>query len=151
GAALAALAMGGVGLAKGETPDAGIGQHRLRDLHLYGERSHFEKVYRRGNNNNFDIDPTPGEYYVGGPPTPIQDSIGIITPDPLHYIVSHSNEPPDINPSEHRILIHGLVERPLMLSMDDLKRLPFVSRIHFVECRANGAQARARKNPDATA
>jgi sulfane dehydrogenase subunit SoxC len=44
---------------------------------------------------------------------------------------------PDINPAEHRLLIHGMVDRPLEFTMDDLKRLPSVSRVHFLECIAN--------------
>ena len=35
-------------------------------------------------------------------------------------------------------MIHGLVDRPLILTMDDIMRFPSVSRIHFIECPANG-------------
>jgi sulfane dehydrogenase subunit SoxC len=150
-AALAGLAIGGVRLASGQESPSCSTEKSFKALHAYGERSHFETSVRLGNDNTYGKDPTPGDYYVGGPRTPIQDSIGIITPASLHYIVSHSNDPPDINPREHRLLIHGLVDRPLILSMEDLKRLPFVSQIHYVECRANGPQSRARKNPAATA
>src|SRR5262249_57185161 len=38
-----------------------------------------------------------------------------------------------------RLPIHGLVDRPLSFSMDDLKRLPSVSRVHFLECHANSS------------
>lgn len=41
---------------------------------------------------------------------------------------------PDIDPDQHRLVVHGLVERPLSFTMDDLLRFPSVSRIHFVEC-----------------
>jgi sulfane dehydrogenase subunit SoxC len=44
---------------------------------------------------------------------------------------------PDIDPRKHRLLIHGLVERPVILTMDEIKRLPSVSRIYFIECGAN--------------
>jgi sulfane dehydrogenase subunit SoxC len=145
GAALAALAVGGARLANGQAAASGPGDARPKDLHAYGERSRFEKSGRIGNNDQYGKDPKPGEYYWG-PRTPLQDSMGIITPASLHYILSHSNEPPDIDPREYRLLIHGLVERPLILTMDDLKRLPSVSRIHFVECRANGTQARLRRD-----
>jgi len=70
--------------------------------------------------------------------TPIQSLHGIITPNGLHFERFHGGVP-TINPDDHRLVIHGLVERPLVFTMDDLKRFPSVSRIHFVECPANGA------------
>src|SRR3989442_1097373 len=65
--------------------------------------------------------------------TPIQDSAGIITPAPLHFMQTHASEIPDLDPKEHRLTIHGMVERPLSFTLDELKRLPSVSRIHFVK------------------
>ncbi len=44
---------------------------------------------------------------------------------------------PEVDPAQHRLMIHGLVKRPLLLSMDDIMRFPSVSRIHFIECGAN--------------
>lgn len=44
---------------------------------------------------------------------------------------------PTIDPSRHRLLIHGLVERPLLFTMADLERLPSSSRIAFLECSGN--------------
>jgi sulfane dehydrogenase subunit SoxC len=73
--------------------------------------------------------------------TPLQDYAGIITPAPVHFVQQHSSEFPEIDPREHRLTIHGLVDRPLSFSMDDLKRLPSVSRIHFVECHGNSSPA----------
>jgi sulfane dehydrogenase subunit SoxC len=57
--------------------------------------------------------------------------------------IAHGYNPPDVNPNEHRLMIHGMVDRPLTLSLEDLLRLPSVSRIHFVECNANSAPAAA--------
>ena len=72
--------------------------------------------------------------------TPLQDYAGIITPAGLHFVQQqHSSHLPDIDPDQHRLTIHGMVDRPLSFSMDDLKSLPSVSRIHFVECHANGS------------
>jgi sulfane dehydrogenase subunit SoxC len=71
--------------------------------------------------------------------TPIQDYAGIITPAPLHFVQLHTSYFPVIDAQQHRLTIHGMVDRPLSFGMDDLKRLPSVSRIHFVECQANGA------------
>jgi sulfane dehydrogenase subunit SoxC len=70
--------------------------------------------------------------------TPLQDYSGIITPASLHFVQLHTSYFPEIDPGKHRLTIHGLVDRPLSFSMDDLMRLPSVSRIHFVECQANG-------------
>ena len=70
--------------------------------------------------------------------TPLQSLHGIITPNGLHFERFHGGVP-TIDPDKHRLVIHGLVERPLIFTMDDLKRFPSVSRIHFVECPANGA------------
>jgi sulfane dehydrogenase subunit SoxC len=44
---------------------------------------------------------------------------------------------PEVDPTQHRLMIHGLVKRPLLLTMDDIMRFPSVSRIHFIECGAN--------------
>src|ERR1700730_4729390 len=71
--------------------------------------------------------------------TPIQDYAGIITPAPLHFVQLHTSYFPVIDAQQHRLTIHGMVDRPVSFGMDDLKRLPSVSRIHFVECQANGA------------
>src|SRR5260370_34929567 len=67
--------------------------------------------------------------------------MGIITPAPLHFIISHGHEPPEIDPREHRLMIHGMVDRPLIFGLDEIKRLPSVSRLHFLECHGNTAAA----------
>ena len=68
---------------------------------------------------------------------PIQDLSGIMTPNGLFFSRCHGGIP-TINPNEWRLMIHGLVEKPLVLTLEQLKRYPSVSRIHFVECPANG-------------
>jgi len=74
---------------------------------------------------------------TGSSRTPLQDTYGIITPSGLHFERHHSGVP-DIDPATHELLIHGLVEQPLVYKLEDLKRFPAVSRIHFVECSGNG-------------
>ena len=69
--------------------------------------------------------------------TPLQDLNGIITPNGLFFERHHAGRP-SINPDEHRLMIHGMVERPLLLTMEDIVRFPSVSRVHFIECPANG-------------
>lgn len=68
--------------------------------------------------------------------TPLQDLHGIITPNGLHYERHHAGVP-QIDPAAHRLLIHGLVDRPLLFTMDDLLRFPSVSRLYFLECAGN--------------
>jgi sulfane dehydrogenase subunit SoxC len=69
--------------------------------------------------------------------TPLAEMHGIITPSGLHFERHHGGVP-DIDPADYRLMIHGMVERPLIFTLEDLKRMPQVSRIHFIECPANG-------------
>ena len=68
--------------------------------------------------------------------TPLESLEGVITPSGLHFERSHSGVP-DIDPAKHRLLIHGMVKRPLIFSVDALLRYPMVSRVHFIECAGN--------------
>jgi sulfane dehydrogenase subunit SoxC len=68
--------------------------------------------------------------------TPLQNLHGIITPNGLVFERHHAGVP-EIARSEHRLLVHGLVDRPLIFSMDDLLRFRSVSRIYFLECSGN--------------
>ncbi len=70
--------------------------------------------------------------------TPLADLHGIITPSGLHFERHHAGVPM-IDPAQHLLVIHGLVDTPLKFSLADLKRYPAVSRIHFIECAGNGA------------
>ena len=63
---------------------------------------------------------------------------GTITPNPLHFTILHSGIP-DIDPEQHRFVIHGMVRRPLEFTVDALLRYPMVTRKHFVECGGNSA------------
>ena len=71
--------------------------------------------------------------------TPLQDLHGIITPSDVHFERHHAGIPA-IDPADYRLLIHGLVERPTMLTLADLKRFPATSRICFLECSGNYPQ-----------
>ncbi len=61
---------------------------------------------------------------------------GIITPSDLHYERHHAGIP-DVDPDQYRLLVHGMVERPIELTLADLKRMPSISRIYFLECSGN--------------
>jgi sulfane dehydrogenase subunit SoxC len=68
--------------------------------------------------------------------SPLADLHGTLTPNALFYEI-HFGGIPAIDPSEHRLLVHGLVERPTLFTMDDLRRFPAVSVTHFLECAGN--------------
>lgn len=140
GAAMAGLALGALPSAKGQDRASGAPNPQSQEARAYGERSRFDKLSR------WPIQPKDSAH--SGPPsltfapsrTPLQDLKGIITPNPLHYFVDASAPYPlpDIDPAQHRMVIHGLVARPMIFTMDELKRLPSVSRIHWLECSGNG-------------
>ena len=87
----------------------------------YGSRSQFESEVRWFN-------PTKTASF-----TPMQSGYGIITPSGLHYERHHGGIP-NIDPAKHRLVIHGLVDRPISYSLADLKRFPTLSRTYFMEC-----------------
>jgi sulfane dehydrogenase subunit SoxC len=68
--------------------------------------------------------------------TPLQNLFGIITPSGVHFERYHAGMP-EVDPYQHRLVIHGLVRQPKVYSMEDILRLPSVSRVHFIECGAN--------------
>ena len=129
GTVLAGLAVGGVRLARGETRDSPVPDERGFQI-PYGAPSRFESITRIT---------VPGQApYLASGLTPIQDLVGMITPSSLHfYQVRFHDFPPAVDPRQHRLMIHGLVERPLSFSVDELKRLPSVSRVHLMECHGN--------------
>ncbi len=97
----------------------------------YGQPSQFERNLQRRE--------SPGLTRVSAASvsfSPLQGLFGIITPNSLHFERHHQGWW-DIDPSKHRLMINGLVKNPLVFTMDDLMRLPAVSRIHFIECGAN--------------
>lgn len=97
----------------------------------YGTRSSFETVVREATPAGTDA------------LTPLQSLWGIITPTGLHF-ERHHNGVPTIDPAQHRLLIHGLVDRPMKYSVADLKRFPSISRTLFIECSGNsGGTARS--------
>jgi sulfane dehydrogenase subunit SoxC len=96
----------------------------------YGSRSRFEKTARYFNQN------TKVPLEEASSRTPLHDTYGIITPSSLHFERHHSGVP-EIDPAAHSLTIHGLVDRPLVFTVDELRRMPSVSRIYFLECSGN--------------
>jgi sulfane dehydrogenase subunit SoxC len=119
---------------------AGLGAIALRPVaarelgdprRAYGERSPFETAMR-----SFGASVTPG---TGSSRTPLQDLCGTITPSSLHFERHHSGVA-KIDPNAHELLVDGLVDRPLVFAMKDLRRFPSVSRVHFIECAGNSGR-----------
>lgn len=138
GAAPMAAATPSGGLAQAEGEDAilklpahttGLGQPVA--ARGYGLPSQYEKNLQRRE--------SPGLTRVSAASvsfTPLQSLFGILTPSGLHFERHHQGWW-DINPEHHRLMINGMVRQARVFTMDDLMRLPSVSRIHFIECGAN--------------
>ena len=134
--AAASLGAAGSGTAAGQTPrrrprapeDPTRMQGRVPSP--VGERSVFEtpeRVVRR-------LEPSSSSL------TPLQYLQGVVTPADLHFERHHGGIP-NIDPERYELLIHGMVERPTVFRLDDLKRFPAESRLRFLECSGNGGSA----------
>src|SRR4029079_10699679 len=97
----------------------------------YGQPSKYEENVARTWNT------APGTTGTGAARTPHHLLDGMIAPNGVHFERSHSGIP-DINPDNHQLLIHGLVERPLVFTLESLGRYPRESRVAFLECGGNG-------------
>ena len=109
-------------------------------LRPYGERSPYESAVQR------IVAPVTGTTGSGSSRTPLE-----------HVRRDHHAERAALRaasqrrarhpPGEHRLLIHGLVDRPLTFDLASLSRYPLVSRIHFIECSGNSAGLYAAEPP----
>ena len=79
-----------------------------------------------------------GDMHAAVSMSPLHELEGIITPNGLHFTRTH-NGVAHVDPNKYRLMIHGLVEKPIVLTLEQLKKYPSESRIHFLECPANGA------------
>ena len=153
GALAGGLALGAIAPALGETlsGEASTHDHAMasgsenaypmipgnKELVAYGERSHFVTSVRIPHpmGSKHSPDEFGKLFHIA---SPIQDQVGNITPSALHYVATtRQSFIPDIDPKQHTLMIHGLVDNPLTFTMDDLKRFPSVSRLHFLECAGN--------------
>ena len=99
--------------------------------HPYGKPSKFEAhVVRR------DVEWLTASRESSVNFTPLHALDGIITPNGLCFERHHGGAA-EINPLDHRVMIHGLVDRPLIFSLQDIMRMPRTNRVHFLECAAN--------------
>jgi sulfane dehydrogenase subunit SoxC len=146
GAFAAALAAGGAGAARAQAAtegdpailqlpahSTGLGQAVASEP--YGQPSKYEaNVQRR---------PSPGLTQTTQASVsfaPLQSLFGIVTPSGLHFERHHQGWW-DVDPTKHRLMLNGsddkLLKRPMVFTLDELMRLPSVSRFHFIECGAN--------------
>ena len=133
------VALGGSLLAERQALGATDPRKLGAPLGPYGERSPFEKAVRWRRESK-----TPE---TGSSFTPLQDSVGTLTPSSLHYERHHAGIP-TIDPARHRLVIHGMVDRPLSLTLADIRRLPSVTRTLVLECGGNSAGEWAATGPD---
>lgn len=94
----------------------------------YGLRSQFESETRV-------LYPNPTDY-TSWSLTPLDKMLGNLTASGLHFVRDH-NGTPTIDPAKHMLYVHGMVDKPLKLTMADIKRFPSVTRRHFIECSGN--------------
>src|SRR5664279_4697307 len=89
----------------------------------YGVPSKYEANVRRRESPGLTRTPQSSVAF-----TPLQNLFGIITPSGLHFERHHAGMP-DVDPHQHRLMIHGLVANPRLYTMDDIVRFPSVSRV----------------------
>lgn len=95
----------------------------------YGTRSQFETEVR----TRFATKSAESSWSF----TPLQNSLGMITPSGLHYERHHGGIA-TIDPAKHNLYVHGMVKQAKKFSIADLKRFPVLSRFMFLECSGNG-------------
>ena len=68
--------------------------------------------------------------------TPIHALDGTITPQGCAFERHHSGAI-ELRKEDYRLMINGLVDRPLVFTYDDLERFPRENHVYFCECAAN--------------
>jgi sulfane dehydrogenase subunit SoxC len=101
------------------------------DKRPYGSPSKYEKHIIRRDVSWLTASPESSVNF-----TPLHELDGIITPSGLCFERHHGGLA-EINPADHRLMINGLVDKPLVFTMEDIKRMPRVNKIYFLECAAN--------------
>jgi sulfane dehydrogenase subunit SoxC len=141
GADLAGAGLAGVGAARAQAPapdplitDVQDWNRYLGDgvdQRPYGAPSRFEKHIIRRDVSWLTASPQSSVNF-----TPLHELDGIITPSGLCFERHHGGIA-DIDPANHRLMIHGLVDKPLIFTMEDIRRMPRQNHVHFLECAAN--------------
>jgi sulfane dehydrogenase subunit SoxC len=97
----------------------------------YGKRAKHEEYVRRRDVPWLTASPQSSVSF-----TPLHEIDGIITPNGLCFERHHAGIA-EVSPADYRLMLHGLVEKPLIFTLDDIKRMPRVNRAYFCECAAN--------------
>src|SRR5262245_39627925 len=109
-AALAGLVVASPTVARtlGQTGHASVSDMNAIENVLYGQRSRFVTTVRfiEGPSHSDVPRPRPNPYRPSAR-TPLGESMGIITATSLHFTTQHFYGIPDINPAEHKLMIHG--------------------------------------------
>ncbi|HJU72954.1 MAG TPA: sulfite dehydrogenase [Gemmatimonadaceae bacterium] len=92
---------------------------------------------------------TPTGAIAGSSLAPLHQMHGAITATDVHFERHHAGVAM-IDPAKYKLLVHGLVERPLVFTLDELKSFPSVTRVYFLECSGNGRAAYTAPKPDLT-
>ena len=142
--AAAAGAVGAAGLSVSHAATAADGDPAILDLpdHTrglgkpvvtdgYGRPSQWERNVQRRQSPGLTQTNQASVSFV-----PLQSLFGIVTPSGLHFERHHQGWW-DIDPSRHRLMVNGMVKTPKVFTVDEIMRLPSVSRFHFIECGAN--------------
>ena len=97
----------------------------------YGKRAKYEEHIKRRDVSWLTASPQSSVSF-----TPLHEIDGVITPNGLCFERHHSGIA-EVNPADYRLMLHGMVEKPLIFTLDDIKRMPRVNRAYFCECAAN--------------
>ncbi len=138
-AGLAGGALVAAGGARAATPDPAITELQPWmqslgdpvDLHPYGMPSEYESHVVRQTVSWLTADPISSINF-----TPLHELDGILTPNGLCFERHHGGAA-HIDPAQHRLMINGLVDKPLVFTMQDLMRFPRENHVYFLECAAN--------------
>ena len=117
------------------------------DLLGHGERSKFVHLAMlpKAGPGKRNVDPSDAI----NSKAPLGKLVGTITPTDLHYERSHSGNP-DLDPAKHRLLVHGMTRKQLVFTVDDLMRMPSITRTVFIECTGNGWENWKKADPNVT-
>ena len=92
---------------------------------------------------------TPTGAIAGSSLAPIHLMNGTVTPSDLHFERHHAGVAM-IDPARYKLMVHGLVDKPLVFTLDELKSFPSVTRVYFLECSGNGRAAYSAPKPELT-
>lgn len=114
-----------------ETQDWAIGHGDGVDATPYGLPTPYESDVIRRNVDWLTADTISSINF-----TPIHALEGTITPQGCAFERHHSGAI-DLSKQDYRLMINGLVDRPLIFTYDDLERFPRENHVYFCECAAN--------------